>query len=136
MIRFLKWSSRYDSLVQILCISISRATQKITVTAHLTALRCCTGIKMSLLLRSAVKFLITAIMLKLFKCSMKTSLTWYHYWMIYTIDLILKLSTSIMTYKWKRSRHTLVIVKSSMARQSHKIIIRGTLPTEIHKWRE
>ena len=58
------------------------------------SLMCCTGSKMSLLLRSDVKILVPARMLKLFKCSMKTSLAWNHYWMISTTDLILKFSTS------------------------------------------
>ena len=96
------WSRRDDYLVQLLCIYISRSTQIITVTAHLTGLRCCTGIKMSLILRRAVKVWISEIMLKLFKLSMKTSLTWNHSWIISMTDLTLKLLTSIMSYMWKR----------------------------------
>ena len=101
MARFLNMIKEGGFLGHILCIYISRATQKNTVTAHLTALRCCTGSKMSLLLRIAVKFWISARILKLFKCYMKPSLAWNHSWMISTTDLILKLSTSIMSYRWK-----------------------------------
>ena len=130
---FWTWSRREDSLGHLLFISISIYTQKTTVTAHLTALRCCTGSKMSLLLRCSVKFLIPSIMLNLFKCSMKTSLTCGHYWMIFTTDLILKLSTSMMSSSWKSSQYTLVLVKISMVRQSQNIIMRRTMPTAMHK---
>ena len=64
----------------------------VTATAHLTSLRCYNRSKMSLLLRSAVKFWIPEIMLKWFKYYMKFVLTWNHSRMIYTIELILKLS--------------------------------------------
>ena len=74
---------------------------KMTVNANLTALRCCTWSKMYSILRSDVEFLIQARMLNLFKCSMKTSLTWNNYWMIPTTNLILKMSTSIMSSRWK-----------------------------------
>ena len=36
-------------------------------------------------------------------------------------------------FQTKKSRHTLVIVKSSMARQSLDRIIRKTVPTEMHR---
>ena len=92
---FWTWSRREEYLGQLLCASISRDTQRMTVTAHLTAFRCCNGSKMSLFLRSSVK------LFKLFKRSMNNYLTSNNYWVIYTTDLILKLSTSIMSSKWK-----------------------------------
>ena len=136
MVRFLNMIKEGGFLGHILCIYISRPTQKMTVTAHLTALRCCTGRKISLLLRIAVKFWISARILKLFKCYMKPSLAWNHSWMISTTDLILKLSTSIMSYRWKSIQHTLVIVNISMSIQSQNIIIWSTMPTAMHKGRE
>ena len=57
--------------------------------------------KMSLILRITVKFWIPEILLKLFKCSIKTSLDCNHSWMISMTYLILKLSTSIMSFRWK-----------------------------------
>ena len=42
---FWTWSRREDSLVRILFIYILSSTQIMTVTTHLTALRCCTGRK-------------------------------------------------------------------------------------------
>ena len=51
--RIMQWpgfwilSRRGDSLGRLLCIYISRSTQKMTVTTHFIALRCCTGIKLS-----------------------------------------------------------------------------------------
>ena len=110
--------------------------KNMTATAHLIALRCCTGSKLPLILISAVKFWIPARMLKLLKRSMKTSLTWDHPWIIYTTDLILKLSASIISLSWKRSWNTLIIVRISMARQSHNIIIICKMPTVINKGRE
>ena len=130
---FWTWSSREDYLRHIIFVSISRATQKMTVIENLKALRCCSGSKMSLLLRSAMKIWIPEIMLKLFKCFMKTYLALDHSWMISRTYLILKLSTSIISYRWKRSRRILIIGNSSMERQSQNIIIRRTLPTEMHK---
>ena len=102
-----------------------------TVTVHLTYLRCCTGSKMYLLLRSDMQFSMAARRLKLVKCSMKNDLTWSHSWIISMIDLILKLLTPIMSSRWKRSQNTLVIVKSSMARQSQNRIIRRKI---LYKW--
>ena len=88
--------------------------------------------KMSLLLRSAVKFWISEIMLDLFKYSMKTSVIWYHSWVISTTDLILKLSMLIISSMWKRIWNTSVIVKSSTVRNIQNTIIRRTIHTEIH----
>ena len=102
---FWTWSRREDSLVRILFIYILSSTQIMTVTTHLTALRCCTGRKMSLLLRIAVKFWIPEIMLNLFKCSLKTSLDWYHSWIISMTDPILKLSSSIMSSAYHQELH-------------------------------
>ena len=91
--------------------------------------------QMSLLLRSDVKYWIPEIILKLFKCSMKTSLTWNYSWMISTTELILKPSASIISPSWKKSQHTLDIVKSSMERQSLNIIIRNAITTAVHRGR-
>ena len=109
---------------------------KMTVNANLTALRCCTWSKMYSILRSDVEFLIQARMLNLFKCSMKTSLTWNNYLMIPTTNLMAWVMWTMMSSRWKRIQETLVIIKSSMSRQSQNIIIRRKMPTAMYKVRE